>query len=80
LDRTLIDYAAIAFFFLRQPSTPNPTRPVGKSGSAVGRGTAVAMARCALVIQKTCRIKSSDAKRCKCQPNKGKGLQQWDST
>jgi len=30
------DYAAIAFFFLRQPSRP---RPVAKSGSAAGSGT-----------------------------------------
>jgi hypothetical protein len=34
------DYAAAAFFFLRQPSRPNPTRPEAKSGRAAGRGTA----------------------------------------
>jgi hypothetical protein len=27
LDQTLIDYAAMAFFFLRQPSRPNTPRP-----------------------------------------------------
>jgi len=36
LDQTLIDYAA---FFLRQPSRPNPARPVAKSGSAPGSGS-----------------------------------------
>ena len=37
LHQTLIDYAA---FFLRHPSRPNPARPVAKSGSAAGSGTA----------------------------------------
>src|SRR5690349_7094501 len=33
------DYAtACAFRFLRQPSRPNPPRPVAKSGSAAGSG------------------------------------------
>jgi len=35
LDQMLIDYAAIAFFFLRQPSRPNPTRPVVRWGAAL---------------------------------------------
>jgi len=39
LDQRLIDYAAIGFFFLRQPSRPNPTRLEAKSGNAVGKGT-----------------------------------------
>jgi len=35
----LLNQPAAAFFFLRQPSRPNPTRPVAKSGSAAGSGT-----------------------------------------
>jgi hypothetical protein len=39
LDRTLKrDYAAIAFFFLRQPSRPNAPRPLPNNDSAPGRG------------------------------------------
>ena len=33
------NYAAIAFFFLRQPSRPSAPRPVAKSGKAPGSGT-----------------------------------------
>ena len=32
--------AAAAFRFLRHPSRPKPARPVAKSGSAAGSGTA----------------------------------------
>ena len=40
LDRPLKrDYAVTVLFFLRQPSRPNPTKPVAKSGRAPGRGT-----------------------------------------
>ena len=33
-----------AAFFRRQPSRPNPARPVAKSGSAAGSGTALRVA------------------------------------
>jgi hypothetical protein len=39
LDQTLIDYAAVAFRFLRQPSRRNPTNPLANSGNAAGNGT-----------------------------------------
>ena len=41
---SLIDYAATAFFFLRQPSRPNPARPEANSGSAPGSWIALTLA------------------------------------
>jgi hypothetical protein len=35
--------SATAFFFLRQPSRPNPTRPEAKSGRVAGSGAAWAL-------------------------------------
>jgi len=39
LFRLTLDQTAAAFFFLRLPSRPNPTRPLAKRGSAAGSGT-----------------------------------------